>query len=99
MLQDWAAYLDTVRITDWHVGQVMKRLKKEGILENTLVVFFTDHGITHARGKQFLYDEAGQFARDQYFLREKMKAEVLMDIEQKANEITEQSVRQSSDVG
>jgi len=57
MLQDWAAYLDTVRITDWHVGQVMKRLKKEGILENTLVVFFTDHGISHARGKQFLYDE------------------------------------------
>ena len=57
MLQDWAAYLDTVRITDWHIGQVMKRLKKEGILENTLVVFFTDHGISHARGKQFLYDE------------------------------------------
>ncbi|MBT5380434.1 MAG: sulfatase-like hydrolase/transferase, partial [Opitutae bacterium] len=57
MLQDWAAYLDTVRITDWHVGQVMKRLKKEGILANTLVVFFTDHGISHARGKQFLYDE------------------------------------------
>ena len=57
MLQDWAAYLDTVRITDWHVGQVMKRLKKEGILENTLVAFFTDHGISHARGKQFLYDE------------------------------------------
>ena len=57
MLNDWAAYLDTVRITDWHIGQVMKRLKKEGILENTLVVFFTDHGISHARGKQFLYDE------------------------------------------
>ena len=57
LLKDWASYLDSVRITDWHVGQVMKRLKKEGILENTLVVFFTDHGISHARGKQFLYDE------------------------------------------
>jgi len=57
MLKDWAAYLDTVKITDWHVGQVMKRLKQEGILEDTLVVFFTDHGISHARGKQFLYDE------------------------------------------
>ena len=57
ILKDWAAYLDTVRITDWHVGEVMKRLKKEGILGNTLVVFFTDHGISHARGKQFLYDE------------------------------------------
>jgi arylsulfatase A-like enzyme len=57
LLKDWASYLDSVRITDWHVGQVMERLKKEGILENTLVVFFTDHGISHARGKQFLYDE------------------------------------------
>lgn len=57
LLRDWATYLDTVRITDWHVGQVMQRLEKEGILENTLIVFFTDHGISHARGKQFLYDE------------------------------------------
>jgi arylsulfatase A-like enzyme len=57
ILRDWATYLDTVKITDWHVGQVMKRLTNEGILENTLVVFFTDHGISHARGKQFLYDE------------------------------------------
>ena len=31
--------------------------KRKGVLENTLVVFFTDHGISHARGKQFLYDE------------------------------------------
>ena len=57
ILRDWATYLDTVKITDWHVGQVMERLDKEGVLENTLVVFFTDHGISHARGKQFLYDE------------------------------------------
>jgi arylsulfatase A-like enzyme len=57
LLRDWSTYLDAVRITDWHVGQVMQRLRKEGILENTLVVFFTDHGISHARGKQFLYDE------------------------------------------
>ena len=57
LLRDWATYLDTVRITDWHVGQVIERLKKEGILDNTIIIFFTDHGISHARGKQFLYDE------------------------------------------
>ncbi|MCM8527413.1 MAG: sulfatase [Lentisphaeraceae bacterium] len=57
MLRDWATYLDTVKITDWHVGQVMERLKKENLIENTIVIFFTDHGISHARGKQFLYDE------------------------------------------
>ncbi len=57
MLRDWATYLDSVRLTDRHVGKVLDRLKGEGLWENTLVVFFTDHGISHARGKQFIYDE------------------------------------------
>lgn len=57
LLEDWAAYLDSVRLTDHHVGQVMARLEREGLLENTLIIFMTDHGISHARGKQFLYDE------------------------------------------
>lgn len=57
LLEDWAAYLDSVRLTDLHVGRVIERLKKEGQLDNTLIIFMTDHGISHARGKQFLYDE------------------------------------------
>ncbi len=57
LLRDWATYLDSVRLTDWHVGEVMARLEREGLLEETLVIFMTDHGISHARGKQFLYDE------------------------------------------
>jgi len=57
LLEDWAAYLDSVRLTDLHVGRVIERLEKEGLLENTLIIFMTDHGISHARGKQFLYDE------------------------------------------
>jgi arylsulfatase A-like enzyme len=55
--RDWHAYLDAVRLTDAHVGAVLDRLEKEGIAANTLVVFMTDHGISHARGKQFLYNE------------------------------------------
>ena len=57
LLRDWAAYLDSVRFTDKHVGDVVARLEKEGILDNTLIIFMTDHGISHARGKQFLYNE------------------------------------------
>jgi arylsulfatase A-like enzyme len=57
LLRDWAAYLDSVRFTDKHVGDVIARLEQEGILDQTLVIFTTDHGISHARGKQFLYDE------------------------------------------
>ena len=57
LLDDWAAYLDAVRLTDKHVGEVIARLERESLLDNTLVIFMTDHGISHARGKQFLYDE------------------------------------------
>ena len=57
LLRDWATYLDTVQLTDQHVGRVIDRLRNEGLLSNTLVILFTDHGISHARGKQFLYDE------------------------------------------
>ncbi|MEM7474211.1 MAG: sulfatase [Planctomycetota bacterium] len=57
IVRDWAAYLDSVRLTDLMVGQVLSRLEEDGELENTLVIFMTDHGISHARGKQFLYEE------------------------------------------
>ncbi len=57
VLQDWAAYLDSVRMTDVMVGEVIARLESEGIRDNTIILFMTDHGISHARGKQFLYDE------------------------------------------
>ena len=57
LVADWARYLDACRWTDREVGDVLARLEEEGILDQTLVIFMTDHGISHARGKQFLYDE------------------------------------------
>jgi arylsulfatase A-like enzyme len=57
LVEDWARYLDTVRYTDKEVGDVVARLEREGILDSTVIFFMTDHGISHARGKQFLYDE------------------------------------------
>ena len=57
IVRDWAAYLDSVRLTDAMVGDVLARLEAEGVRKNTLVLFMTDHGISHGRGKQFMYDE------------------------------------------
>lgn len=56
MRDDWAAYLDSVRFTDRAVAEVLAKLKADGDLENTVVCFMTDHGISHIRAKQFLYD-------------------------------------------
>ena len=54
---DWARYLESIENTDWEVGKILARLKDDGLAENTVVFFFTDHGVSHARGKQFLYEE------------------------------------------
>jgi arylsulfatase A-like enzyme len=57
---DWAQYLDCVRYTDWEVGRIVERLKEAGEWERTVLIFFTDHGISHVRNKQFLYDVGTQ---------------------------------------
>jgi len=55
--EDWARYLNSVIHLDIQVGKILQRLDDEGIADNTVVILWTDHGISHARGKQFLYDE------------------------------------------
>jgi arylsulfatase A-like enzyme len=57
LLEDWAQYLDCIRLCDKQVGEILQRLETEGILDQTLIVLMGDNGISHARGKQFLYDE------------------------------------------
>lgn len=57
MRQSFAKYLDFVLELDRKVGLVVKRLEDEGILDNTIIIFFGDNGRTIYRGKQWLYDE------------------------------------------
>lgn len=54
---DWAHHYDCVRKTDQHVEEIMQALKEDGLLENTIVFFFTDHGNNMSlRHKQFCYE-------------------------------------------
>ena len=57
LLEDLAQYLDCIRYCDKQVGEILQRLESEGILDQTLIILMGDNGISHARGKQFLYDE------------------------------------------
>ena len=55
--QDWAKYLDSWVKTDQEVGLILEDLKKAGRLDTAAVFLWTDHGVSHLRGKQFLYEE------------------------------------------
>ncbi|WP_366182436.1 sulfatase [Flavobacterium ovatum] len=55
--RDWANGLEQVQIVDRQIGILLDLLKKDGLADNTLVFFISDHGGCHIRGKQFLYDE------------------------------------------
>ena len=60
MRRDWYAYLRSVEVVDQRVGAILEQLKVEGVLENTLVIFFADHGRPMPWGKQWLSVEGLQ---------------------------------------
>lgn len=51
-----ANYLDAVNNWDRQVGVVLDELKKDGLMDNTMIVIFGDNGRCLLRGKQWLYD-------------------------------------------
>lgn len=54
--EDWAQHLDSIQITDDEVGKIIERLQQDGVLKNTVIFFFSDHGMRLWRHKQFCYD-------------------------------------------
>lgn len=55
--KDWAQYLDAATELDQKIGKVLELLKRDGLLENTVICFVGDNGQAHVRGKQFCYEE------------------------------------------
>ena len=53
---DRAQYLNAVMALDVKVGHVLDKLEADGLADDTIVVFFSDHGEAHVRGKQWCYD-------------------------------------------
>ncbi len=54
--EDVATYLDAINGLDEKVGEVLQRLKDDGLADNTIIAFFGDNGQCLVRGKQWLYD-------------------------------------------
>jgi arylsulfatase A-like enzyme len=51
-----AHHYDTILKTDEILGNIIDALKRDGLYENTIVYFFSDHGMQLPRHKQFLYE-------------------------------------------
>lgn len=53
---EWARYLNSISGMDQRVGHIMDQLRKDGLEENTIVIFFADNGRLEPRGIHFCYD-------------------------------------------
>jgi N-sulfoglucosamine sulfohydrolase len=55
--EDYARYLDSATELDRKIGLVMQQLEKDGLADDTIIIFMGDNGESHIRGKQFCYEE------------------------------------------
>ena len=49
-------YYDIITLMDRQVGQILAKLKADELAENTIVMFWGDHGEGLPRGKRWIYD-------------------------------------------
>ena len=54
--KNWAWYHDNITLMDKMAGDVLRKLDEDGLSDNTLVVFWSDHGMGMPRGKRWVYD-------------------------------------------
>lgn len=54
---DWALYFDSMNALDAKAGAVLDLLDKEGLRDNTVVIFFGDNGREDGRGKCWAYEQ------------------------------------------
>lgn len=51
----WAHYYNVLQLLDANVGRVIDSLESDGLLEETIIFFFGDHGFGMPRYKRWLY--------------------------------------------
>ena len=56
MRKQLATHYNQIQLTDKEIGNVLAQMKKDGVYENTIIIFMSDNGYQTLRDKQFLYD-------------------------------------------
>jgi uncharacterized sulfatase len=54
--RDWANDYDLITAMDYQSGGILKQLEEDGLAEDTIVFFYSDHGVGLQRSKRWLYD-------------------------------------------
>jgi N-sulfoglucosamine sulfohydrolase len=54
--KDWAQYYDLITVMDKQAGDILLELERDGLEQDTIVFFFSDHGAGMPRCKRWLYD-------------------------------------------
>ena len=58
--EDVARNYSNIELLDSEIGERLKQLEEDGLLENTVIFFFSDHGGPLPRGKRLHYDSGLQ---------------------------------------
>jgi len=53
---DWAQYYDNIELMDAWAGKILAELDADGLRDNTIVFFYSDHGSGMPRNKRWPYD-------------------------------------------
>jgi uncharacterized sulfatase len=56
--RDWARLYDLVTVMDKEAGSYLKQLADDGMADDTIVFFYSDHGTGLPRSKRWLYDSS-----------------------------------------
>ncbi len=54
--REWARFLNSVSGMDLRVGTILRQLRREGLLESTVIFFFADNGRLEPRGIHYCYE-------------------------------------------
>ncbi len=54
--QDWARYYDLITALDYQVGDLLKQLDEDGLADETIVFFFSDHGAGMPGCKKWVWE-------------------------------------------
>jgi len=54
--QDWSRYYDCITAMDYQVGDVLAHLEADGLADDTIVFFYSDHGVGMPGCKKWVWD-------------------------------------------